>query len=45
MNKKEEMLKALNCLYIAVDESIADDVKARVMSYVNEIEEKLKCVS
>lgn len=39
---KEEMLKALKCLYLAVQEDIAKDVETKVMNYVAELEEKLK---
>jgi hypothetical protein len=37
---KEEMLKALKCLYLAVQEDIAKDVETKVMNYVTELEEK-----
>ena len=36
------MLKALKCLYLAVQEDIAKDVETKVMNYVTELEEKLK---
>ena len=39
---KEEMLKALKSLYLAVQEDIAKDVETKVMNYVIELEEKLK---
>lgn len=38
---KEEMLKALKCLYLAVQEDIAKDVETKVMNYVTELEEKV----
>lgn len=41
-NMKEEMLKALKCLYLAVQEDIVKDVETKVMNYVTELEEKLK---
>lgn len=37
---KEEMLKALKCLYIAVQEDIAKDVETKVMNYVKHLEER-----
>jgi len=42
--KRKEMMKSLNCLYLAVEESIADDVNKNVKDYVNELEtlQKLK---
>ena len=36
MTKKEECLKALQCLYLAVDASIADDVKRKVLEALDE---------
>ena len=37
---KEEMLKALKCLYLAVQEDIANDVETKVMNYVKHLEER-----
>ncbi len=39
-NMKEEMLKALKCLYLAVQEDIAKDVETKVMNYVKHLEER-----
>lgn len=36
LNKQQECLKALNCLYLAVDKSIADDVKEKVLAALEE---------
>lgn len=36
MTKKEECLKALNCLYLEVPASIADDVKQKVLAALEE---------
>ncbi len=36
MTKREEALKALQCLYLEVDEKIADDVKQKVMAALDE---------
>ena len=36
MTKKEECLKALQCLYLEVDATIADDVKRRVLDALDE---------
>lgn len=30
-------MKALNCLYIAVEKDIADDINAKVRAYINEL--------
>lgn len=38
MTKKEECLKALQCLYLEVDSSIADDLKQKVLSALQESE-------
>lgn len=37
-----EMRRALTCLYIAVEKSIAKDVEAKVLAYVEYLEDKLK---
>jgi hypothetical protein len=37
---KEELLKSLNCLYLAIQEDIAKDVETKVMSYVKHLEER-----
>jgi hypothetical protein len=37
---KEEMQKALKCLYLAVQEDIAKDVETKVMNYVKHLEER-----
>jgi hypothetical protein len=39
---KEEMLHALQCLYLAVEKGIAKDINTKVMNYITELEEKLK---
>ena len=36
MTKKQECLKALQCLYLQVDATIADDVKRRVLEALDE---------
>lgn len=36
MTKKEECLKALQCLYLEVDATIADDIKRRVLEALDE---------
>lgn len=36
MTKKEECLKALQCLYLEVDATIADDVKRKVLDALDE---------
>lgn len=41
-NMKEEMLKALKCLYLAVQEDIAKDVETKVMNYVAELEKEIE---
>lgn len=38
MTKREECLKALQCLYLEVDPSIADDLKQKVLSALQEAE-------
>ena len=35
---KDDCLKALHCLYIAVEKSTADDVNRKVKAYVEELE-------
>ena len=37
---KEEMLHALQCLYISVPEDVAKDVNTKVMNYVKQLEER-----
>jgi hypothetical protein len=39
-NMNEEMLKALKCLHLAVQENIAKDVETKVMIYVKHLEER-----
>ena len=36
MTKRDECLKALQCLYLEVDATIADDVKRRVLEALDE---------
>ena len=36
MTKREECLKGLQCLYLEVDATIADDVKKRVLDALDE---------
>jgi len=38
---RDEALKALQCLYIAVDQSVADDVNNKVKNYISLLENKL----
>lgn len=40
MSKKDECLKALQCLYLEVDSTIADDVKKKVLEALDEAENR-----
>ena len=35
---KKDCLRALSCLYISVEEPIANDVKAKVVAYISALE-------
>ena len=35
---KKDCLRALSCLYVSVEESIANDVKAKVVAYISALE-------
>lgn len=37
---RKECFKALNCLYIAVEEHVAHDVNVKVKAYIRELEKK-----
>jgi hypothetical protein len=41
---KQSYLKALNCLFIAADESVAQDVNQKVKAYVAALEQELEKV-
>ncbi len=41
LTKKEECLKALQCLYIAVGEPVANDVKRKVLDALEELEAEI----
>jgi len=36
---RDNCFKALKCLYIAVEESVADDVNAKVKAYIESLEQ------
>lgn len=38
---RADCFKALACLYIAVDKTVADDVNAKVRAYISELETQL----
>ena len=38
MNAKNDCYKALQCLFLVVDEKVAQDVNDKVRAYINELE-------
>ncbi len=42
---KAEAMKALNCLFIAVDESVAKDVNVRVISHFQALEKEIESLT